>query len=31
MCVYNGHTERTKPEHLNLPYIEPEMNLNPHH
>ena len=28
-CVYNGHTERTKPEHLSLPHIEPEMDLYP--
>lgn len=26
-CVYNGHAERTKPEHLSLPHIEPEMDL----
>ncbi len=28
-CFYNGHTERTKPEHLSLPHIEPEMDLYP--
>jgi len=28
-CVYNGHAERTKPEQLSLPHIEPEMDLYP--
>lgn len=28
-CVYNGHAERTKPEQLSLPHIEPTMDLYP--